>query len=393
MSKRPLLFVTVVMAALCGCDSDDSDDSSASGGGTGAATGGGGASSSTGGDGAGASGSGAAGAAQSGGAGGSGGASTGVAGGAGGTGGQPFEYPLDDTLRLDHMQVRGTHNSYHIEPAIPFDPSHEYTHAPLDVQLEQQGVRSFEIDLHRALDDSYDVYHIAVIDAETTCGDLEVCLGLIKGWSDANRDHLPIMVWFEIKDSTGGLPIDDLAPIDAVITSVFPANQLLTPDDVRGPHANLREAITTDGWPTLGQVRGRVAFMVLNTGSYVDAYTAGQTSLAGRTMFVHTSVADFGLPYAAVSKINDPGSADIALAHASGILVASNVCGAGSTSAACDAKLAQGKTNGVHMLMDDFPAPVANMTYWLDLPDGNPARCNEQTAPPVCTSIDLENLP
>jgi hypothetical protein len=48
---------------------------------------------------------------------------------------------------------------------------------------------------------------------------------------------------------------------------------------------------------------------------------------------------------------------------------------------------------GTHGLMDDFLAPVDPWTYFLDLPDGNPARCNEVTAPPECTSAAIENLP
>ena len=30
--------------------------------------------------------------------------------------GETFDYPLDDTLRLHHVRVRGTHNSYHVAP-------------------------------------------------------------------------------------------------------------------------------------------------------------------------------------------------------------------------------------------------------------------------------------
>jgi hypothetical protein len=44
------------------------------------------------------------------------------------------------------------------------------------------------------------------------------------------------------------------------------------------------------------------------------------------------------------------------------------------------------------MLKDDFPAAVPNKAYWMDLPDGNPARCNPVTAPPDCNSVALEDL-
>ena len=54
----------------------------------------------------------------------------------------------DDCLRLNHLQVLGTHNSYHIAPAAPIlaalgdrAPALDYTHQPLPVQLERLGIR------------------------------------------------------------------------------------------------------------------------------------------------------------------------------------------------------------------------------------------------------------
>ena len=299
--------------------------------------------------------------------------------------------PLDELLTIAHMQVKGTHNSYHVEPLIPFDASHEYSHPPLDVQLEDFGVRAFELDLHRN-GSELQVYHILVIDDVSTCDTLVECLTAIKSWSDQHLEHVPITVWFEIKDSTGGMPIDDLLLVDQTILDVFPPSRVLTPDFVRGGHATLREAIETDGWPTLAQTRGKILFAILN-GDHpsVAAYTYGHTSLLGRMMFV--GVDDFTSPYAALSKINDPASGEIAQAHAAGVLTASNTCGAGQDEEDCFAELAAGMMTGTHNLMDDFLAPGESMTYFLDLPDGSPVRCNEATAPPECTAAALEQLP
>ena len=36
--------------------------------------------------------------------------------------GKAYSYPLDQTLALQHIQVRGTHNSYHIAPEAAFLP-------------------------------------------------------------------------------------------------------------------------------------------------------------------------------------------------------------------------------------------------------------------------------
>ena len=48
--------------------------------------------------------------------------------------------------------------------------------------------------------------------------------------------------------------------------------------------------------------------------------------------------------------------------------------------------------NGVHFLSSDLPALVEGRSYALDIPNGNPSRCNPITAPPECTPEALENL-
>ncbi len=58
---------------------------------------------------------------------------------------------LDDTLRTNQVQVLATHNSYHIQQDVPIasSPTTQYTHAPLDQQLDL-GVRGFELDVVNA---------------------------------------------------------------------------------------------------------------------------------------------------------------------------------------------------------------------------------------------------
>lgn len=311
---------------------------------------------------------------------------TGETGETGETGG-----PLDDLLTLEHVQVKGTHNSYHVEPMLPLDASHEYTMPPLDEQLELHGVRAFELDLHRN-GDFLLVYHIQFIDPLSTCNQLSACLTTIATWSDAHPLHTPIMVWFEIKDSTGGEPIDDLLLVEQTILDAMPLDKLITPDLVRGDHASLRDALDSEGWPTLGEVRGKIMFMILN-GDHpsVADYTYASMSLDGRLMFV--GVDDFTLPYAAVSKINDPASPTLVDAHAAHIVTASNTCSAADDDAECIAALPAALAGGSHGLMDDFPAAVEGMRYFLDFADGNPARCNDATAPIECTAEAIEDLP
>ena len=301
-------------------------------------------------------------------------------------------YPLDDLLRLNHIQVKGTHNSYHQAPTFVLHPSHNYTHPPLDVQLADYGVRAFELDVHLE-GEEIEVYHIFWIDQETSCATFTACLEVMKGWSDDNPGHLPMMVWLEAKEATGGQAFEDLGVLDDVINTVFPPERLLTPDDVRGDHETLRAALESEGWPTLGEVRNRAMFMVLNGGSGTEAYTHGGQHLEGRAMFMGASADEFSAPWAAVAKINDPGSSHIPSAHAANILVASNGCAADSDAASCFERLETALESGVQMYKDDFLAETAEMDYWLDFSDGAPARCNEVTAPPECSAEALESLP
>lgn len=301
---------------------------------------------------------------------------------------------LDEVLTLQHVQVKGTHNSYHVEPLLPFDASHEYSHAPLDVQLGEQGVRAFELDVHKGISE-FEVYHITVIDSSATCTDVPECLGLVRDWSLAHPEHLPIVIWIEIKDSTGGLPIgaSDLDALDDTIREVLPPEQLFTPDDLQAGHPSVRAALEADGWPTLAQLRGQILLVLLNVEEgHADNYTAGYTSLAGRAMFARAAPGQFSAPWAAIAKLGIDDDEAIAQAQAARMLIATNVCGAGDADADCAAKAEAAKAAGIHMLKDDFPAPVDGKTYFLDFPDGNPARCNPVTAPPECTSAALEDL-
>ncbi len=300
-------------------------------------------------------------------------------------------YPQDGAIHVDELQAKGTHNSYHVQPLVPFDPSHKYTHAPLPTQLGEQGVRAFEIDIHLH-EDGFRVYHLLAVDPISNCYSLVDCATAIRDWSNAHRGHAPIQVWIEVKDDLGGFPIDDLGQVDTLLRGVLGDDRLFTPDDLAAGYASPRARLDAVGWPTLGELRGKVMFMLLDGDAHRDDYTHGGTTLAGRVMFATADPNQFALPWAAVSKINDPADPEIAAAHAARILVASNSCGAGSTTAECDVSRAAGLANGVQMLMDDFPAPVSSRPDWLDIPGGTPERCNPVTAGPSCTAAAIENL-
>jgi len=227
-----------------------------------------------------------------------------------------------EPARLDDLRLLGTHNSYHLRPDRPLLPgeSADYAHAPLDVQLSEQGVRSFELDAFNGPD--FPVFHSLVVDTGSTCPNLEACFATIDAWSDDHPKHVPLILYVEAKPvplSTNPIAQDvinnatrdlgitnwDAAAfdrLDALVRRSF-GDSLITPDDVRGKRRTLRAAIVRDGWPTIAKSRGKVLVTLIGAQAERDLYRVGAPSLEGRAMFVNTTPAD---PAAAVISRDVP---------------------------------------------------------------------------------------
>ena len=350
----------------------------------------------------------------------------------------------DRCVALNEIQVVGTHNSYHLPPRTALlqafagiDPAAlewEYDNLPLGEQFELQGIRQIELDVFADPDGGlyaerlalsligedtasgepdldepgFKVLHVQHADFETTCLTFVACLEEVKAFSDAHRGHVPIMILVEAKDEAflpGVLPApifigaDELRELDAEIRSVFPEDQILTPDDVRGDYATLEEAILDRGWPKLGEVRGQVMFG-LDNGGKRDLYRDGDPTLAGRVLFTNSTP---GEPDAAFVKVNDP-MADPTLIEdlvADGYIVRTRA----------DAGLEQGRTgdttrrdhalaSGAQFVSTDFPDPTTIVSidetrpfdpdYEVELPGGLAARCNPVSARDSCRSELLD---
>ena len=307
--------------------------------------------------------------------------------------------PRDDSLHLNDVQAMGTHNSYHQEPEHVLDASWAYSHEPLDIQLEDQGVRQFELDIHLDVDLGWQVFHVPGADDLTSCLQLEDCLGLVKAWSDEHICHMPLMIWLEPKDDIDEV-YDNLLPLDghwdsleASISAVWPADRVLTPDDVRGDAATLPEALAEHGWPTLAELRGKVFFSMLDTSEHRADYIGDATSLEDRLLFVLAD--DASEDFAATMKMDDPESqgADIAAAVAAGFMVG---CNAGSADADDEENAASweaGLASGCHYISTDKPPPVDGDASWYsEIPDGEPARCNPVWQSGDCEPGDIESL-
>lgn len=307
-----------------------------------------------------------------------------------------YGYKLDGVLRLNHAQLKGTHNSYHQRPDNLLSDAWDYSHAPLDVQLDRQGVRQFELDVHWLADEErFAVYHLPAVDDHSSCHYLSDCLATLRTWSDAHRGHFPLFVFIEPKDDLDGAqgriaPQFDL--LDADIRKGWP-DRLLTPDDVRGKHATLSQAVTTDGWPTLGTLRGAALFVLLDDtrteGASMYEYTHGLKDLNGRAMFTLAAIDD---PFASILSFESPTrDADATTAAAKrGFIVRTLVDDGHGATITTTAERDAAVNGPAHIVSSDYPVAGVVPGYDMDLPGGTPARCHPVTAPAGCAADALE---
>jgi hypothetical protein len=341
-------------------------------------------------------------------------------------------------ILLNQIQVIGSHNSYHIGLAPSetawlrqLNPKSadalDYQHPGLDVQLSA-GVRQVEIDIYAdaeggryahpanlkmiadaglPADPPFDpnglfvkpgfkVMHAQDIDYRSNCQPFTGCLAVILNWSKAHPGHLPIFILIETK--VGKARPFQVEPepfttaafdaLDKEIRSVIPANKMIVPDQIRGKHETLEEAVLAGAWPTLASARGKVIFLLDQRKAGPD-YVAGHPSLKGRVIFTN---AEPGTPDAAFVEQNDPLKDPTLIPGLvkKGYLVRTRTDGdtvqarSGETQQR-DAAMA----SGAQMLSSDyyFNEKSRWTDYSVNFPNGEIARCNPLF--PSCTGLRL----
>lgn len=262
-----------------------------------------------------------------------------------------FIVPDLDKLRINQVQVIGSHNSYKqaIDPpllamltrtdSVRFKGI-EYSHVSLTEQLDL-GLRGLEIDVYadpkggkyaqplglklaqgqQAYDvnagmntPGFKVLHIQDIDFRSNCPRFADCLAELSRWSDAHPDHFPVYVTMNAKDDVISRPgfvkpdpftADVLNQLDSAVLAGMGRKKLIVPDDVRGGRRSetLEAAVLAGNWPTVKAARGKFLFVLDEVGKKRAAYIAGHPSLQGRTLFTNSEP---GTPEAAFVILNDP---------------------------------------------------------------------------------------
>ena len=300
-------------------------------------------------------------------------------------------------LRLNEIQVIGSHNSYKLAMAPErfaalqasnpeLAASLEYWHAPLGEQLDL-GLRKLELDVFYDPDNSlfrknthrgssqFPVLHVQSLDDHSSCETLTACLAIIRHWSDAHREHVPIVISINAKDTVYDRPgfirprpFDEYAwiALDAEFVAAL-GRSLITPAEVFESGARV--------WPLLADARGRF-LAVLDEGgekrrAYVDKWRE-------RALFANLPAGEKG---SAIMIVNDPVS-DFERIR--------NLVGRGylvRTRADADtAEARTGATNrrdaafasGAQMISTDYYRQATHFgtDYQVTLPGGGAARCN-----------------
>lgn len=351
----------------------------------------------------------------------------------------------DDTVRINQIQVIGSHNSYHagLLPGIAkllqqkrpdVFASLDYAHPDLATQLNH-GVRQLELDIFAdsrgglyahplgtklvaqaglpadpvpypedvMLKPGFKVMHVQDIDYASVCQPFVACLETVRAWSNAHPQHVPIFILVETKGiRDGGLPDTEhpwtvpepwtpsvFDALDAEIRSVFSPDKMITPDQVRGRNHTLDQAVRKHGWPTLKKARGKVIFL-MDQAWAGPIYMEGHPALRGRVLFTNATP---GHPDGAFVEENDGNAKVITALVRRGYLVR----------AQADSDTVEARTgdvrrrdrvlsSGAQIVSTDYPPfePARWSGYVVALPDGLTAQCNPVNAPSTCVNSWLE---
>lgn len=342
-------------------------------------------------------------------------------------------------IRLNQIQVIGTHNSYHIAPQravldliaardAELARSLDYTHRPLPEQLGRLGIRQIEFDVfadpkgglfakpltakmipdasiddpqNRLLQPGLKVLHVPDIDYRTSAFTLVEALRQVHIWSLNNPRHFPVLIMIEVKQDSIGKEYTqphpfgtaELNAIDAEVLSVFDHQEILKPDDVRNGFKTLREAVISRGWPLLKHARGKVMFAMDNGGEVRDLYLQGHEVLNDRLLFV--TVPELH-PAAAFMKINDPiGEFEtIQKMVKKGFLVRTRADSGTKESRLHDtSRREKAFASGAQFISTDYPEPDQRFSDYAVRFEGNViARANPINAPAEWRDRDFDRV-
>lgn len=299
-----------------------------------------------------------------------------------------------DGVKFNEVAYIATHNSYQLESVPSYQQIYRNLetvtfglvdgNAPLynsDTLTEQfnAGIRSIELDIETVVDGddvSFVCSHSPLIDMTSSCYDFELALEEIRMWSDVNPRHLPITVivepkqFFLLDDGMRFLNLEYANKVDELLREVF-GDKLITPADMMGHHATLKEMREADDWLTLEDCAGKVVVLLHDT-AVTNQYIKQDESIKSQAMFPMLRYNSRDKDHASFLIVNNPD--DIAkysqeLIYEKNLVVRTRVDSYGSYNEE-DRRLTL--ESGAQILSTDYPprADMSGVEYYVDFVNG-----------------------
>ena len=308
----------------------------------------------------------------------------------------PNKVSVTEALKYDHppfpVQLNAGLRSLEID--VHYDPKGGLFSDPAAYRyFKQQGITDLAPFNNAGLDKpGFKVLHVADLDFRSHYPTFKDALRELKKWSDANPDHVTIFIQLEAKESStplfpgwaNVLKFDEKAydELDKEILEILGKDKLITPDDVRGKHKTLKDAVLAQNWLTVDESRGKFMFMLLGRGLAKDGktqgYAYGHPNLENRAMFLYANPED---SYAGVLLIDNAivRQDDIKKYVKMGYIVRSRSDIETYEAKVNDKTRANAAFNsGAQVVSTDFfrPGNGYGTDYFVELPGGGPARLN-----------------
>lgn len=335
---------------------------------------------------------------------------------------------------MNHVQVIGSHNSFKrapqpelldaIKPYWKDASGIDYDHLSLTDQLNL-GLRNLEFDVcydpeggryadpmgerllkatgktpwpredaDKLRTPGFKMLHDPDFDFRCWHIDFADALDELRAWSERHPDHFPVLITMNCKQGSPRVPgaaqlaeFDDAAfeKLNATVLNHLGRERLLTPDDVRGTHATLAEAITKSGWPSVDAARGKFFFALDEGGKTRARYLAKFPGLRGAVYFPQSVP---NTPEAAVFIMNDPikQEAEIRSLVQQGFIVRTRADADTREARTADyRRFDAAKRSGAQVITTDYYIPDRKLggEYQIRFDGGTFERSNPILCPPV----------
>lgn len=180
-----------------------------------------------------------------------------------------LNYKHPDLVQQLNANLRG------LELDVYYDPDGNRFNHPASYRiLQEKGVKDLAPHNTKGLEKpGFKVLHMADIDFRSHYPNLKDALTELRQWSDQHPQHTTIFIMIEAKDSgfpifpdpTQVLPFTQTAydELDAEIIKYLGKDKIITPKEIQGQFATLREAVTHNNWPKTADSKGKFIFMLL----------------------------------------------------------------------------------------------------------------------------------